>query len=372
MPPPKDGKKDSNTYPPLGHVRPPGRPVTLGTDCSGMEAPRWALRKLGYEVDQHWASDIDPHSYETVARQDASMHPRVFYRDLTKRDHRELPHVDVYVAGFPCQPLSLLGKRLAYDDPRGQVFFGVARTIRATRPKVFVLENVANLVQTDAFFQPFRAEMKRIVPDYEISVSILNSADFGHAQVRRRAYILGVRRDQIRNAVTLWPPVVRPTPSILPALDPASVDPDRRAPPGKSVARKIARMEERIRRAGGDPAREPWVFSTGESEDFMRAKMGVAPTLVASHSHDMWVTSLGRYLTPREVSTIQGFPRSFRPHPSASVAFHQVGNSMSVNVVAAIIEEGLYRIGRSNRPEAKADGAAAATRKACMGTGPRT
>ena len=83
-----------------------------------------------------------------------SIYQRVFkshkdYKDVTEINENELPEFDCLVAGFPCQPFSLSGKRQGFNDTRGTLFFDIVRILRAKRPKVFVLENVQGLLSHD-------------------------------------------------------------------------------------------------------------------------------------------------------------------------------------------------------------------------------
>ena len=60
--------------------------------------------------------------------------------DITKVDAASIPDHDILVAGFPCQPFSLAGKKKGFEDTRGTLFFDVCRIIKEKRPKAFMLE----------------------------------------------------------------------------------------------------------------------------------------------------------------------------------------------------------------------------------------
>ena len=68
---------------------------------------------------------------------------------MTKRYTTPEHHVDLYLAGFPCQPFSTSGKRKGTSDFRGKVVYSVINTTKASLPKCFILENVAGLVNAD-------------------------------------------------------------------------------------------------------------------------------------------------------------------------------------------------------------------------------
>ena len=58
-----------------------------------------------------------------------------------------------------------------------------------------------------------------------------------------------------------------------------------------------------------------------------------------------------RRLTPREAARLQGFPDSFLLHPNDDKAYHQLGNSVSINVVKAVAEEVLLKMLSYSQPK---------------------
>ena len=64
--------------------------------------------------------------------------------DLSKLDIDALPVFDVFTAGFPCQPFSLAGKKLAFDDLRGAIVYDMLKIIKKKKPIIVFLENVKN------------------------------------------------------------------------------------------------------------------------------------------------------------------------------------------------------------------------------------
>lgn len=104
---------------------------------------------------------------------------------------RTVPFCDILSAGFPCQPFSGAGKKRGLADSRGRLFNLVADIIRRTRPKFFVLENVPRLLSMNRG-KTF-ATMLGVLSDlgYLVEWRILNAADFGLAQNRRRVFLAG-------------------------------------------------------------------------------------------------------------------------------------------------------------------------------------
>lgn len=107
----------------------------------------------------------------------------------------DVPEVDVIVGGPPCQGFSTLGKQDA-EDERNSLWEYYADTIVRARPKYFVVENVAAFaksVQFEAFAEETLPGGK--LQDYAFEHRILNAADYGAAQARKRAVLIGHHRN---------------------------------------------------------------------------------------------------------------------------------------------------------------------------------
>ncbi len=110
-------------------------------------------------------------------------------------EHEISGGVDVIVGGPPCQGFSTLGKQDEQDE-RNLLWRQYAQTIVRYRPKYFVVENVAAFAKSPQFEQFLQAtEPGGSLSDYRFEHTVLNSADFGAPQARRRAVVIGHRRD---------------------------------------------------------------------------------------------------------------------------------------------------------------------------------
>lgn len=182
--------------------------IKVGTDFSGIGSPEMALKLLGIDHKQVFACEIDKYarkSFEAIHGK-----PNTFYEDITKRNHSEVPQLDLYVAGFPCQAFSMAGKRKGFDDVRGTLFFNVADFIRINQPKCFILENVKGLLSHDNgnTFQTIKSLLsdnggtvnsQMYIPyfldglGYHIYYKVLNTKEFGIPQNRERIFIVGFK-----------------------------------------------------------------------------------------------------------------------------------------------------------------------------------
>ena len=100
--------------------------------------------------------------------------------------------VDVIIGGPPCQGFSIAGKRIV-DDERNKLYKAFVAFVAYYSPKVFVLENVPNIlsmgdgVVRDAIISDFTAL------GYNVNYKVLLASDYGVPQNRKRAFFVGVK-----------------------------------------------------------------------------------------------------------------------------------------------------------------------------------
>lgn len=110
-------------------------------------------------------------------------------------EETEIPDVDLVLGGPPCQGFSTLGKRQISDE-RNFLWRSYAEAVHKAKPRYFVMENVPAFYkspQWDVFQQELAAGM---LSDYRIKSAVLNSADYGAVQARKRVIVIGWRKDQ--------------------------------------------------------------------------------------------------------------------------------------------------------------------------------
>ena len=112
---------------------------------SGIGGIDLGFQQAGFDIV--WANEFDKDAATTYRHNFGGEH--LVEKDIRKVDVLEIPDFDVLVAGFPCQPFSIMGFRKGFNDPRGNLFFEIARIAEAKKPKVIFLENVANLLEHD-------------------------------------------------------------------------------------------------------------------------------------------------------------------------------------------------------------------------------
>ena len=100
---------------------------------------------------------------------------------------------DVVVGGPPCQGFSNLGsKRL--DDPRNQLWREYVRVLNDIQPRAFVIENVDRFLQSSEFaLLENETRSGGLLEKYQLKSKVVNAANFGSAQIRRRAIVIGTK-----------------------------------------------------------------------------------------------------------------------------------------------------------------------------------
>ena len=99
--------------------------------------------------------------------------------------------IQVICGGFPCQAFSVAGKRGGFSDTRGTLFFEIARFASILRPDYLFLENVTGLLshENGSTFETILRTLDEL--GYRVEWQVLNSKDFGVPQNRERVFIIG-------------------------------------------------------------------------------------------------------------------------------------------------------------------------------------
>ena len=108
------------------------------------------------------------------------------------------PKVEVLTGGYPCQPFSMGGVRDPSKDDRSNLFLGFADAVNKIKPKVFIAENVSGLTRLNNgewFKKQIDVYENRLDAKYHVHTMMVNAADYGVPQFRKRVIIVGVRHD---------------------------------------------------------------------------------------------------------------------------------------------------------------------------------
>jgi DNA (cytosine-5)-methyltransferase 1 len=298
------------------------RPLRVGTDCSGIEAPIQALKNLGINFEHVFSCEIDKYARDSIK---ANYKPGILYEDITTRDHSALPDIDLYVCGFPCQPFSVAGKRKGVDDPRGTIFWHCLETIKEKLPFVFILENVKGIlsINKSRTFQNIIKSLKNIGM-YNVEWKVMNTKDYGIPQNRERVYIVGIREDFGKEF--FWP-MERSASPLINIVDSSNRNCREICDSAKELLLSI-------------PDDSIFIDLNFRNNKFPNSNV-VCPTILASCR--TWCVTESRYANIVELLSLQGFPKDFNQVVSNTQMKRQIGNSMSVNVVEAILKNLLLK-----------------------------
>lgn len=314
------------------------------------------LKSAGYNV--LGAVEIDPKSAETYLMN----HPetRVFITDirdlsgpfLLNKLSLKRGQLDLLTGCPPCQGFSELRtrrKNISESDPRNDLVFEVLRLIRSIRPRSVIFENVPGF-SADQRFKDFCNELSNI--GYSVKYKILNAADFGVPQRRKRLVMLCVRGN--KNIPQNWAKqthvkavTVKHTIAHLPT---AGNSGDNLHDELKSHTPKVMERIKTIPKDGGSRRDMPDELvlschkkSNGYSDVYGRMAWNeVSPTITSGCNNP----SKGRFLHPvedraitlREAALLQSFPHNYKfnlSHGKGSIA-QQIGNAFPPKLIEPI------------------------------------
>lgn len=280
-----------------------------------------------------YANEFDKYAAFTF---EANFPITVDQRDINNVPEKELPDFDILLGGFPCQAFSVAGYREGFKDKkgRGELFFELARIIKAKKPKVIFLENVKNLVGHD-HGNTFRVILDTLQSlGYHVKYQVLNALTHGNVpQNRERIYIVGFRKKSEYNKFE-FPNSIPLEKSIHDLINPDLVD-DKLF----YTSDRCSFYKELISSVTKEDTVYQW------RRKYVREnKSNACPTLTANmgtggHNVPIIKTKLGiRKLSPKECFLFQGFPDEFKlPEIANTHLYKQAGNSVVVPVVERIV-----------------------------------
>jgi DNA (cytosine-5)-methyltransferase 1 len=165
--------------------------ISLFSGVGGLDL---GFEQAGFEIV--WANDNDPAVWETYVRN----HPSTYFdkRSVREIDAEEIPPAEGIIGGPPCQSWSEAGKGLGIEDERGRLFFEYIAIIAAKQPLFFLAENVSGML-SKRHSEAVSNILSRLEHagriGYNVQYKLLNAADFGVPQDRKRVFFIGYRKD---------------------------------------------------------------------------------------------------------------------------------------------------------------------------------
>lgn len=268
------------------------------------------------------------------------------FGDITRINEQSIPNHDLLCAGFPCQPFSIAGvsKKISLghkhgflDQTQGTLFFDVARVIEAKRPKVFLLENVKNLVSHDQgkTFKVITQTLSEL--GYNLHHKVLDGKYFV-PQHRERIFIVGFDKNIFQgNEQFEFPYLPKSPPYAIGQILEHEVD---------KKYTLTDKLWSYLREYAAKHQQKGNGFGFGLAD-----KQGIARTISARYYKDgseiliPQANKNPRRLTPRECARLQGYPDTFLIPVSDNQAYRQFGNSVVLPLIHAIGEKIMATIG---------------------------
>lgn len=230
-------------------------------------------------------------------------------------------HINVVVGGFPCQGFSMSGNRVITDE-RNSLYLEMKKIVEHLQPEYVVMENVEGLrsMMNGAIEKKIIEDYKAI--GYDINVTILNSADYGVAQTRRRVIFIGNRIGG-----TNYHP--------QPFLDKEhyktlgeEIERFMNLPNDKSINHIITKHSQEMADRIMEVPEGKSLY--GNYSDAWKKSPWDKPSCTVKENHGgvNLHPKLPRVLTPRELAALQSFPDDFIFQGSKKWQLVQIGNAV--------------------------------------------
>lgn len=282
------------------------------------------------------------------------------FGDITKIDPRSIPDFDVLLAGFPCQPFSISGKKMGFEDTRGTLFFDICQIIETKKPKIVVLENVKHILYHDKkrTFKIILQSLKEL--GYNVTYKILNANDFGLPQNRERIFIIATTNSYFDfNKLNRIKPVklrdfidLEGDFEYLDKTEYTLINEPKIQESGlifvgyrnkNKWKRGIRENTEHLSRVHRQPNR---IYSIEGSHPTIPSQETAGRFFIYIPEKDAV-----RKLTINECYRIMGFDDKFQKHPVQGEQYKQIGNSVAVPVIKEIARSILEQNLLTNEPQ---------------------
>ena len=321
--------------------------ISLFSGCGGMDLGfRGDFDFLNKHYDRNnyeiiFANDILKHACETY---EINFNHKAWCGDVKDLDYSNLPDADIVIGGFPCQDFSLAGKRKGLDAERGRLYLEMKKIIEYVKPIAFVAENVDGIriskkgedtSALDTIVKDFKSS------GYKVVYKVLNAADYGVPQNRKRVIIVGIRNDI--DAEMNYPKITHGLPNqpfvtakdaiddLWDKIDDPSIMNHTFKDYSKAAFYDDGRGQGNCQIRADKPS--PTIRSEhhGNIEGHYRSYDDKHP-----NDRNKW-----RRLSVRECARLQSFPDNFKFPHAASTSYKEIGNAVPP-VLAWNIAKALY------------------------------
>jgi len=315
--------------------------LSLFSGGGGMDI---GVRQAGFTILAN--IENDPHCCNTLraAIEREKCETRVFENDIRNIEAEGLmddlalhpSQLDLLFGGPPCQPFSQIGKQLGLEDARGLLLFQMVRFAALFQPKAILIEQVKGLVNARDKGGRRGGVLKKLLDElasleYEVRWQIINAADYGVPQLRKRLFIIAIKTS---SSFSFCFPEPTHSPdgednlffSLKPYVSAGDVIADLGAPAPKGVEREDSHVDvtpdgDRFRINGVPagaylagqthlPREQIKGLTKKDTTKFLRVST-VEPAKTLRCGEVFFHPTENRYLTPREYMRIHGYPDDY-------------------------------------------------------------
>lgn len=297
--------------------------LRVGSLFSGIGGIDLGFKRAGFSVA--WCVEVDPRARAVLQERFPEAKVYKDIREVGAQELKEHGKVDVICGGFPCQDLSVAGRRAGLQGERSVLFYEAMRIVRGLSPAVLLLENVPGLLTSNKGHD-FAAVLREVGEGWDchqVAWRLLDSQYFRVPQRRRRVFIAGSRREGCAAKILALQEGGARDPRSCKAAGPSAPGDVRGFTPSQ-----FANYREGVgtlRANGGDLG--------GGSETLIAERRMVSISAAGGKSRKCEKRVI-RKLTPEECEKLQGFPEGWTAVCDAAqtTRFRQLGNAVTVNV----------------------------------------
>lgn len=284
--------------------------VSLFSGCGGMDLgflggfnfleKRYAKNR--FEII--WANELSSKACDTYRY---NISPNIIEGDVWENLESLPENADLVIGGFPCQDISINGKKAGVSGERSGLYRAMVETVRRVQPKVFIAENVKGLLM-----KYNQDSLQKVIKDFEnlgynVNYSLYNSANFGVPQTRERVFIVGTLKEL---------PEYQHSPSLFDA---------KKWVTSQAAVHDLEHLEE------NREINHIWSKAKRSPEQGSRQLKSDRPSTTIRaecHGNIQFHYALDRRVSMREAARFQSFPDSFIFKSNLRETERQIGNAV--------------------------------------------
>ncbi|MFY9287178.1 MAG: DNA cytosine methyltransferase [Alphaproteobacteria bacterium] len=283
--------------------------VSLFSGAGGIDL---GLKQAGLDI--LWAVDNDLDSIKTYRK---NIGDHAVLSDIREIKSEDIPDADLIVGGFPCQGFSQANRFRSIDDNRNTLYIEMLRIVRDKKPKWFVAENVKGILSLDKgrVFESIIKDFSEI--GYRLKHELVNMADHGVPQARKRVIILGTRKDLVSGQEAYHPSKTHDKNTWV------------------SITQALSEIEKYKGKFPNNTGSKYKVEFRNFTGHRITDPNKPSPTILARGNGKGGVCAIPhpnreRRLTIRESASVQTFPTDFEFIGATNSMYRQIGNAIPV------------------------------------------